>query len=283
MSERNLSLARCEEQIGYHFRNSELLRSAMTHASSAGTRLESNERMEFLGDSVLGLVICEELYQRLPNAMEGELTKIKSAVVSRRICAQVAESLRLGDWLTIGQGIDGGEQIPKSLLAAVLEAVVAAIYLDGGLEAARRFVLTHMSEPLRAAIDSEHQFNYKSQLQQHAQRNLGATPHYELLDEKGPDHSKCFEVAVVIGGRQFPSAWGPSKKEAEQKAARAALVMLGQLDPDEGDGDICRTRARGAVRSEAATPAEETATAEPSPRRSARRSRRSAGTSRARA
>jgi ribonuclease-3 len=280
MSEENLSLSACQDRIGYRFRNGELLRSALTHASSAGTRLESNERMEFLGDSVLGLVICEELYQRLPHAMEGELTKIKSAVVSRRICAQVAESLGLGEWLTIGHGIEGGEQIPKSLLAAVLEAMVAAVYLDGGFEAARQFVLTHMSEPLRAAIDSEHQFNYKSQLQQHAQRHLSATPHYELLDEKGPDHSKCFEVAVVIGGRQFPSAWGPSKKEAEQKAARSALVMLGEVEPEEGDGDLCR--AAGESRKDSAA-AEQAAPADSPQRPSARRPRRSARRSRARA
>jgi ribonuclease-3 len=274
MSQENLSLARCEEQIGYRFRNSDLLRAAMTHASSAGTRLESNERMEFLGDSVLSLVICEELYQRLPNAMEGELTKIKSAVVSRRICARVAESLRLADWLALGQGISGGEQTPRSLLAAVLEAVVAAIYLDGGLEAARRFVLSHMGEALQAAIDSEHQFNYKSHLQQYAQRRFAAMPHYELLDEKGPDHSKCFEVAVVIGGQQFPSAWGPSKKEAEQKAARLALVMLGQLAAENGDGGP--DSAGSQSRSQGADLRQRVAPPEPAARATARRPRRSA-------
>lgn len=272
MSQANFSPARCEKQIGYRFRNGDLLRAAMTHASSAGTRLESNERMEFLGDSVLGLVICEELYQRLPNAMEGEMTKIKSAVVSRRICAQVAESLRLGDWLTIGQGIDGGEHIPKSLLAAVLEALVAAIYLDGGLEAARRFVLTHMGQALQTAIDSEHKFNFKSQLQQYSQRRLAAMPYYELLDEKGPDHSKCFEVAVVIEGRQFPGAWGPSKKEAEQKAARLALVMLGQLDAEEGD-DGQKPAGTGSG-SEVAAPREQPTAPEPAVRATTRRPRR---------
>ncbi len=281
MSQENLSLARCEEQIGYRFRNSDLLRSAMTHASSAGTRLESNERMEFLGDSVLSLVICEELYQRLPHAMEGELTKIKSAVVSRRICARVAESLRLADWLTLGQGVSGGEQIPRSLLAAVLEAVVAAIYLDGGLEAARRFVLTHMGEALRAAIDSEHQFNYKSQLQQYAQQRLAAMPHYELLDEKGPDHSKCFEVAVVIGGQQFPSAWGPSKKEAEQKAARLALVLLGQLAAEEGDDGP--DPAGSQSRSQAADLQQRAARPESAAHATAQRPRRSASRPPARA
>jgi ribonuclease-3 len=228
-------LHRCQEQIGYQFRNVELLRGALTHASSADNRRDSNERMEFLGDAVLGLVVCQELYERLPNAMEGEMTKIKSAVVSRRVCARVAEKLRLADALVLGQGMDGGELLPRSLAAAALESVIAAVYLDGGLDAARRFILETMGEELRAATDSEHQYNYKSQLQQHAQRVLEATPQYELLDEKGPDHAKCFEVAVTVGGRQFPSAWGPSKKEAEQKAAQTALRMLGLLDDSDTD------------------------------------------------
>lgn len=227
----------CQKRIGYKFRDLDLLRSALTHASSAGTRQESYERMEFLGDAVLGLVICEELYKRLPDAMEGELTKIKSAVVSRKICAMVADKLQLGEALRLGQGIEVGENLPRSLAAAVYEAITAAVYLDGGIEPAREFILKHMEEHLRAAIESEHQFNFKSQLQQECQRQFGATPQYELLDEKGPDHSKCFEIAVSVRGRQFPSAWGPSKKEAEQKAARLALESLGVLPPEEPDGE----------------------------------------------
>lgn len=231
-------LAQCEARLGYHFKKPEYLRSALTHSSSADTRQDSNERMEFFGDAVLGMVVCEYLYHKLPAAMEGEMTKIKSAVVSRKVCAQVADDLGLGDALVLGQGIDGGEHLPKSLSAAVFEAVVAAIFLDGGLAAARKFILAHMGEHLRLTIESQHQFNYKSQLQQHAQKTLHASPHYELLDEKGPDHSKCFEVAVVIGGRQFPSAWGPNKKDAEQKAARYALITLEQIPPDEEDAEL---------------------------------------------
>ncbi|MBW7904982.1 MAG: ribonuclease III [Phycisphaerae bacterium] len=232
MSKHDRALERCQERMGYRFRDLALLEAAMTHSSSADTRLDSNERMEFLGDSVMGLVVCHHLYERLPTSMEGELTKIKSAVVSRRVCAQVAEKLRLADCLRLGQGIDNGEHLPRSLAAAVLESVIAAIYLDGGLEAAREFILRHMGDVLEEAIESTHQFNYKSQLQQYAQRILNATPHYEMLDEKGPDHSKCFEIAVVIGSQRFPSAWGPSKKEAEQKAAKLALVELDQLKPE---------------------------------------------------
>lgn len=225
----------CQERIGYRFRNVELLEAAMTHASSADLRKNSNERMEFLGDAVLALVVCHALYDTLPEALEGEMTKIKSAVVSRRVCADVAEKLRLTESLTLGQGMDVDEHLPRSLAAAVLEALIAAIYLDGGLEPARTFILTHMGEALQAAAESEHHFNYKSQLQQYAQRKLNQTPQYDLLDEKGPDHSKCFEIAVSLGARQFSSAWGPNKKEAEQKAARLALVELGQLPAETAD------------------------------------------------
>ena len=229
-------LEACQDQIGYRFTDLNLLKLALHHASSANHRRDSNERMEFLGDAVLGLVVCQALYERLPEALEGEMTKIKSAVVSRRTCAQVAHALRLTDGLVLGQGMESGEHLPNSLAAGTWEAVIAAIYLDGGLAAASQFILRHMDEPLRRATESQHQFNFKSHLQQCAQRQMNATPIYELLDEKGPDHAKCFEVAVTIGGRQFPSAWGPNKKEAEQKAAQLALVTLGEI-PESLDED----------------------------------------------
>jgi ribonuclease-3 len=220
-------LEACQERLDYHFDDVSLLQAAMTHASSSSCRRDSNERLEFLGDAVLDLVVCQNLYERLPQALEGELTKIKSAVVSRRICARVADRLRLTEALKLGQGMEPGEQLPRSLAAAVLEAVIAAIYLDGGLEPVRDFILRHMEPEIRRASQSDHQYNFKSQLQQYAQRHLHATPLYELLDEKGPDHAKCFEVAVSVGHRQFPGAWGPNKKDAEQKAAWIALSQLG--------------------------------------------------------
>jgi ribonuclease-3 len=227
-----------QQRIGYQFDDLDLLCAALRHASSADHRRDSNERMEFLGDAVLGLVVCQALYEQLPDALEGEMTKIKSEVVSRRTCARVARRLDLTNGLVLGQGMDNHEQLPTSLSAAALEAIVAAVYLDGGLPAAQCFILTHMAEEIQRATDSRHHFNFKSQLQQWAQREMASTPMYELLDEKGPDHAKCFEIAVSIDGRQFPSAWGPNKKEAEQKAARLALVELQQtaddLAPEEG-------------------------------------------------
>jgi len=147
------ALAACQECIDYHFQNIDLLKYALRHASSANHRLDSNERLEFLGDAVLGLIVCQTLYERLPEALEGDMTKIKSAVVSRRVCARVAETLRLTDGLVLGQGMDNGVGLPSSLAAGTLEAVIAALYLDGGLEAARDFVLKNMDEEVRRATE----------------------------------------------------------------------------------------------------------------------------------
>ena len=224
-----------EKILGHTFHNPQLLKEALTHASIADNRLDSNERMEFLGDAVLDLIICEALYQRFPEYQEGDLTKVKSAVVSRRTCAEVANETGLTDLLLIGKGISSRNQMPSSLAAAVYESIVAALYLDGGFEVVKDYVLRTMTAKLEAIASNSHQQNYKALLQQHAQKSLSATPIYELLDEKGPDHSKCFEVCVTIDGRRFTSAWGPNKKMAEQKAALLALEDLGVLDEKEVD------------------------------------------------
>jgi ribonuclease-3 len=220
------ALQKVQRAIEYTFRNPALLKAALTHASIADTRLDSNERMEFVGDAILGMVVCNELYRRFPEYLEGELTKIKSAVVSRRVCAKIVGELGLVDCLFIGKGMNDRAQLPQSLAAALYEALIAAIYLDGDLETVRTFILSTMTPHIEEAAETQHQRNYKSQLQQYAQQTLSATPMYDLLDEKGPDHSKCFEVGVVIQGHRYSSAWGPSKKEAEQKAAYQALREL---------------------------------------------------------
>ena len=218
--------------LGYRFKDLDLLVSGLTHSSIATTRLASNERLEFLGDAVLGLVICEEIYNRFPRYLEGELTRIKSVVVSRETCAHVADSLGLVQHLSLGKGITESENMPASLAACALEAIIGAAYVDGGLEPARKFILAHMGEEIDRVLAGEHRRNYKSLLQQHAQRDLGASPNYEVLDEKGPDHAKAFEIAVTIRGRRYPSAWGPSKKSAEQRAAQEALRVLGKLEAE---------------------------------------------------
>jgi len=224
---------RAEALLGYTFKNQDLLKESLTHSSIADNRLNSNERMEFLGDAVLDLIICEALYLRFPNLLEGDLTKIKSAVVSRRTCAEISRETGLIDLLIIGKGISSRSEIPSSLAAAVYESIVAAIYFDGGFEAVKHYVIRTMTPKIDIICSNTHQQNYKAMLQQHAQKLLSATPLYELLDEKGPDHSKCFEVCVIINGRRYAGAWGPNKKTAEQKAALLALEELGVVKKDE--------------------------------------------------
>jgi ribonuclease-3 len=226
------TIERAQAILGHVFKDPQLLKEALTHASSADDRLKSNERMEFLGDSVLDLIICEALYARFPEYMEGELTKVKSAVVSRRTCGEVANEIGLTELLITGKGISGGA-MPNSLAAAVYESVTAAVYLDGGFDVVKNFIVRTMGAKIEEIATNAHQQNYKAMLQQHAQKELGSTPVYELMDEKGPDHSKCFEVCVFIGGKRYPSAWGPNKKMAEQKAAQNALEDLGLLEPEE--------------------------------------------------
>lgn len=219
-------LEECQKAIDYRFQQPELLRAALTHASGANTRLASNERMEFLGDAILGLVTCEQLYFRFPDYQEGDLTKIKSVVVSRRTCARFSKLLRLGEFLFIGRGLGSQGQVPNSILADVFESLVAAIYLDGGLEAARPFILRFLEPEIEKVSEGALNGNFKSILQQMAQREMSSTPQYILLDEKGPDHSKCFKIAVVIGRHTYAGAWGANKKEAEQRAATNALAQI---------------------------------------------------------
>jgi ribonuclease-3 len=226
---------KAEQVLGHKFNNPDLLKEALTHASIADNRLDSNERMEFLGDAVLDLIICEALYRKFPTWQEGDMTKIKSAVVSRRTCAEISNETGLTDLLLIGKGISSRNSVPSSLAAGVYESIVASLYLDGGFEVVKEYVLRTMMPKLEHIAANANQQNYKAVLQQHAQKTLGATPMYELMDEKGPDHSKCFEVCVTVEGRRFTSAWGPNKKMAEQKAALLALEELGVMTPKEVD------------------------------------------------
>ncbi len=224
-------LESAEKALGHRFKDPSLLVRAFTHASIAEQRVESNERMEFLGDSVLGLVVSERIYQRYPALLEGEMTKIKSTAVSRQTCAMIARSLGLDVLLITGKGMQHTEAMPPSLAAAVLEAVIAAIYLDGGFEAVQRFICPLVDPLIDRAAASGHQENFKSVLQQHAQQRGDPTPLYRVLDEKGPDHAKCFKVCVEIGARRFTASWGQSKKQAEQSAALNALTELGLVAP----------------------------------------------------
>lgn len=218
---------RAQQAIGHVFGNPELLAQALTHSSSARTRGESNERLEFLGDAVLGVSICEHLFERFPEMLEGDLTKLKSLVVSRKICAQISEQAGFLGLLKLGKGMKDPRGLPQSVAAAVFESIVGAVYLDAGFLTARALVLRHMAPFIDQGAAEGHHENFKSVLQQVAlDRGLGV-PVYHLMDEKGPDHAKCFEVCAGLGARRFPARWGMTKKAAEQSAAQVALDELG--------------------------------------------------------
>jgi ribonuclease-3 len=223
-------LQQIEQITGHTFSDKSILDQAFTHSSAVDDRLHSNERLEFLGDAVLALVICESLFERFPEYLEGDLTKIKSKLVSRETCAQISGRLGLQEFLIVGKGMVSNRALSGSLAAGVLETVIAAIYVDGGFDAARDFILRIFNDLLEEADAEQAQGNFKSLLQQYAQERFNATPSYVLLDEKGPDHNKCFELEVMISDHHFPSAWGTNKKEAEQKAAFNALLELGVLE-----------------------------------------------------
>lgn len=231
------ALQEIEQIIGHKFSNSTFLALALTHSSAVDNRLSSNERLEFLGDAVLGIVICQILFERFPDYLEGNLTKIKSKLVSRETCAQVANSLSLQQFLKIGKGMVSSKALSGSLAAGLLEAIIAAIYIDGGLAAAKNFILRTFDAIIEQAGTEQAYGNFKSLLQQYTQEQFNIIPVYVLLDEKGPDHNKCFELEVTIAERHFPSAWGTNKKEAEQKAAFNALVELGVLEDNPPDGN----------------------------------------------
>ena len=228
------TLREIEQVLGYHFANPTYIEKAFTHSSCTEDRLKCNERLEFFGDSVLALVICRRIFERFPEYFEGDLTKIKSMLVSRKTCAKISNALELTKYVKVGKGMSHTRAMSGSISAGVLEAIIAAIYLDGGFEAANDFLLKQFDPLIENASAAHHHENFKSVMQQYSQQNFGVTPVYELLDEKGPDHNKCFETAVVIGENHFPSAWGVTKKEAEQNAALAALVELGVLKPEKG-------------------------------------------------
>jgi ribonuclease-3 len=232
------TLRQIEQTIGYEFSDKKLLAKAFTHSSAVDNRILSNERLEFLGDSVLAVVVCQTLFERFPHYLEGDLTKIKSMIVSRGTCAKVSRRLGLQKYLKVGKGMVSSRALSGSLAAGVIETAIGAIYIDGGFEAAQSFILRVFGSLIDTADAQQAQGNFKSLLQQHAQEKFNVTPVYMLLDEKGPDHNKCFELGVVVDDQHFTSAWGTNKKEAEQKAAFNALVELGVLEkPDEEDDE----------------------------------------------
>jgi ribonuclease-3 len=216
----------CQQAVGYHFRDMSLLENALTHSSVKTASKPSYERMEFLGDSVIGLIIADYIYKLLPDCDEGELTKVKSEVVSTTGLADAANACGLAQFLAVGRGIQMKKGPPKSLVADVFEAVTGAVYLDRGYEAVRFYVLDHLGPFIRDSLADRSAKNFKSVLQQVSQRQFGETPRYEVLRRRGPDHSRVYEVVAVVGGRRFNPGSGENKKDAEQAAAKRALQAI---------------------------------------------------------
>ncbi len=217
-----------EKRLGYRFRNGGLLEEALRHSSYAnehrGSAAASNERLEFLGDSVLGFVTAEFLFARHPDSPEGELTRIRAALVCEQSLHEVAQSLELGRFLRLGNGEEscGGRTRP-SILADAVEAVFAAVYLDGGFAAASDLIHRVLLEKEREETVEERRRDYKTTLQELVQREPNHALAYRMVGESGPDHEKCFAFEVLLDGKVVGRGEGRSKKEAEQMAARAAL------------------------------------------------------------
>ncbi len=252
-------ISECEARIEYRFQNKNILKQALTHSSCANTHLDSNERLEFLGDAVLGQVVSITLFRLLPLFSEGDLSRVKSVIVSRKTCRKIAVKLGLDRFLRVGKGVGTA---PDSLVSNVLEAVIGAILIDGGYESAKRFVALNFEAEILAFLGSKNvekvqggvcepsalnlpqitslngDNNFKAQLQTRIQReNSDLMPEYLLLDEKGPAHQRCFKIAAKIGERVFQAAWGNNKKETEQNAAQNALAQLDGTEPPYVDGE----------------------------------------------
>ncbi|MGR3318315.1 MAG: ribonuclease III [Candidatus Anammoxibacter sp.] len=220
------NLLKCQKQLGYWFKDVTLLAKALTHTSRRTDFNFSNERLKFLGDSVLDLIISEYLFKTFPDNCEGELAKIKSVVVSRLVLAKVGRSLNLGSYLAISKGLANTITFPESLLANAYKAVVGATCLDRGVDAANKFVLKNLRDEINIVCKDEHKKNYKTLLQQCGQGILGGTPTYKVLQQYGRDHIKIFQIAAVINNTEYGVAWGKTKKEASQKAAYHALKAI---------------------------------------------------------
>ncbi len=237
-----------EAQLGHTFRDPSLLARALTHSSATADKSRDNERLEFLGDAVLDLVVCEHFFHTYPTQREGELTEAKSRIVQGETLAAVARTMDLRPHVILGRGIANRKQLPSSVYANMFEALVAALYLDGGYGAARDFILERLGPQFDESRDETD--NHKSRLQEYVQQDAAAIPVYRVTAERGPGHRKTFEVAVHIHGKAYGRGTGLSKKEAEQNAAREALMALGAdpppptapgACPDSADPDTARS------------------------------------------
>ena len=223
-------MERLEQNLKYTFKNKELLKNALAHSSYANEKkgsATSNERLEFLGDSVLSIIVSEHIYKNFPNLPEGQLTRLRASLVCEKTLCEFSKQLQVGDYLLLGKGerANGGCERP-SILADAFEAILAAIYLDGGMEPAKRHVLRFVQSEL-SHLEHENFKYYKTELQEIIQRNPEEKLTYVLKGESGPDHDKCFTVEVHLNSNVIVKGSGHSKKNAEQAAARQALELMG--------------------------------------------------------
>jgi ribonuclease-3 len=224
-----------ETKLGYRFRNQDLLRQALTHRSHVHVtgmeRIESNERLEFLGDSVLGMLVNEHLFRRFPEKEEGDLTKIKSLLVCGSTLAKIGTRLSLGEHMLLSRSEAGtGGRHRESILADATEAIIGAIYLDGGLKRVHQFIRRHVLVNVNETIQEQTHRNYKSLLQERLQARYKIPPRYRVSSTTGPDHARRFTVKVSLRGTVLGVGSGTSKKQAEQRAAEIGLTRLDELE-----------------------------------------------------
>lgn len=241
--ERKRELQLFERHAQIRFRELEFLDQAFTHRSYANEISDeysnNNERLEFLGDSVLGMVVSEYLYETLPDQPEGELARIKSFVVSEASLSEISKRLRVDNFILIGKGEEySGGRSKKAILADALEAIIGAYYLDSGFMPARAFVHKILIPEINKVLENKHAKDYKTLLQEHVQKRMKTYPRYKVIQKSGPDHDKTFTIEVHIGDKSYGSGRGKNKKEAEQEAARIAYLSIQEKErpvkPQEG-------------------------------------------------
>ncbi|MCF7938874.1 MAG: ribonuclease III [Spirochaetales bacterium] len=229
-SERKKELQLFEKHAGIRFRRLELLNLAFSHRSFANEnpgKYGNNEKLEFLGDSVLGLVVCDYLFMELPEKAEGDLARIKSFVVSEDSLAQISRELRVDNFILIGKGEEySGGRLKKALLADALEAIIGAYYLDSGFKASKKFILKYLVPEIDKVLQNKHKKDYKTLLQEYVQKNFRTYPRYNLVKKEGPDHDRTFVMEVIIQDKKYGPGNGKNKKEAEQSAAAIAYEAL---------------------------------------------------------
>lgn len=231
-----LTLADLQQSISYTFKEPQLLERALTHKSFANENKVPfhNERMEFLGDAVLTLIVSEHLMRTCPDSTEGDLSRLRAAIVSEPALAVIGRTLALGSYLLLGKGEEQtGGRDKDSLLADALEALIASLYLDAGKDAAEAFILRFFEDVIRKSCASRTSLDYKTALQERCQERLKQLPEYRVASETGPDHQKQFDVELLVKGQLYGRGTGKSKKEAEQKAAKEALEKLRSQEPED--------------------------------------------------